>query len=504
MICTTKRCHRLQILLLLIGLCTWGTGGVAAEEQEQEGYDPDLYAPTIVPAEAPATASSPDTEPAIPETDSTPTYTPEEQLDNAHNRFLSYFDDELYRQALVAARQTLQLTSDYYGDDSLQAALARANVATAQTKTGDLPAALTSYEVSIKLIEKNEGIISPRLINPMMGLAATYNALGVFDSGLGAYERALRINHVELGLKNDEQMQIRDGLTESYLGLDDLDKANFQQETQARIIREKHRGELDKMIPAIYKLADWYKRSNQPEKETLLLQNAARTIKKAAGDDPAEQIRVLRALAAAHQRLDMPAEAKRLLKKAWRINEESEARDPLLSADIQVEMGDFYNGFNDLRDARRYYTAAWETLVNEGGNDSARLLENYFSKPIIIWSVQLPDVYPLNSKTAVLAAEEPDLFSAGLLAVKFDIDQNGRATNIRIIESDPEGLLDKRVIYLLGRYFYRPRFEDGAPVLTRDLQLSHSFSYLAKSAKQDPRKSKDASDGRLEYPGTVD
>jgi tetratricopeptide (TPR) repeat protein len=314
----------------------------------------------------------------------------------------------------------------------------------------------------------------------------------------------LRINHVELGLNNDEQMPIRDGLTESYLGLDDLDKANFQQATQARIIREEHRGDLDKMIPAIYKLADWYQRSNQPEKETLLLQNAARTIKKAAGDNPTEQIRVLRALAAAHQRLDMPAEAMRLLKKAWRINEESATRDPLLSADIQVEMGDFYNGFNDLRRARRYYTLAWETLVNEGGNDSTRLLENYFSHPIIIWSIQLPDVHPLNSKTAVLAAEEPDLFSEGLLAMEFDIDQNGRATNIRIIESDPEGLMDKRIIYLLGRYFYRPRFEDGMPVLTRDIQLSHSFSYLAKSAKKDPGRSKDNSGGRLEYPGNID
>jgi tetratricopeptide (TPR) repeat protein len=484
--------------LLLISMCAWAHGITAAEEQEEANQNIDA------PATPPGATSSPDTTSATPATDTTPVLTPEEQLDNAHNRFLDYFNDELYRQALVAAQQTLQLTSDYYGDGSLQAALALANLATVQTKTGNLPAALNSYEVSIDLIEKHEGIISPRLINPLMGLAATHNALGAFDLGLKAYERALRINHVELGLSNDEQMYIRDGLTESYLGLGDLDKANFQQATQARIIREEHRGNLDKMLPAIYKLADWYKRSNQPEKETLLLQNAARTIKKAAGDDPAEQIRVLRALAAAHQRLDMPAEAMRLLKRAWRINEKSAARDPLLSADLQVEMGDFANGNNSLRDSRRYYSSAWKTLVNEGGNDTASLLENYFSEPVIIWSVRLPDVYPVNSKTAVLAAEEPDLFREGLLAVEFDIDQDGRATNIRIIESDPEGLLDKRVIYLLGRYFYRPRFEDGAPVLTPDIQLSHGFSYLSESTKKDTGKSKNKSDNRLEYPGDID
>jgi hypothetical protein len=199
----------------------------------------------------------------------------------------------------------------------------------------------------------------------------------------------------------------------------------------------------------------------------------------------------------------MPAEATRLLKKAWRINEDSEARDPLLSADILVEMGDFYNGYNDFNDARKSYSSAWETLISEGGDAGTALLEHYFGTPVNIWSVQLPDVYPSNSKTAVLALEEPDLFREGLLTVEYDIDLNGRADNIRVIESDPEGLLDKRVIYLLGRYYYRPSYKDGLPIVTEGTQLSHHFSYLAETEKQEPTKSTDNSGGRLEYPDDI-
>jgi tetratricopeptide (TPR) repeat protein len=427
----------------------------------------------------------------------------EEQLDDAQSRFLSYFADGLYRQALVAAKQTLQLALQIYGPETLEAALAHANVATAQTRTGELQGALTNYKASIELIEDHEGIVSPRLVNPLMGLAATHNEMGAFDLGLTTYKRALRINHVELGLNNSEQMIIRDGLTESYIGLDDMEDANFQQEAQLRIIRQEHGDDLDILLPAIYKLAGWYQRSNQPEQETLLLQNATRTVKKMAGSDSNEQIEMLRSLAGAFQRMDMPAEAIRLLKKAWKINEDSEPPDPVLGAAILVEIGDFYNGFNDLRDARRYYTSAWEALLSEGGDSSAELLNQYFGAPVNIWSVTLPDVYPLNSKTATLALEEPDLFREGLLVAEYDIDQNGRADNIRIIESDPAGMLDKRISYLLGRNFYRPRYADGVPVVTEGQQLRHRFIYLPDDAEKAAKEKSSDSGGRLEYPAAV-
>ena len=509
--CASKHSEVWKKLLVTIVFSAWcATVGSIAHSQEQEkaGEEQQIVLPaTSLPQNSAGQNSAEEIVAGengageIAESDVMPEFTLEEQLDDAHYRFLSYFADELYPQALVAARQTLQLANEYYGSDSLEAALALANVATTQSRTGELAGAVANYKTCIGIIEDHEGIVSPRLVNPLLGLAAAHNDMGDFDRGLRTYNRALRINHVELGLNNSEQMRIRDGLTESYAGLGDNEDANFQQEIQVRIIRQEYDDDLNELLPAIYKLADWYKRSNQPEKEALLLQNAARTIRKAAGDDSNEQIKMLRSLAAAYQRMDMPSEAIRLLKKAWRINNESDTRDPLLSAEIEVEIGDFYNGFNDLRSARRYYTSAWGTLTREGGDDGPELLEKYFGAPVNIWSVRLPDVYPINSKTARLAAENPDLFREGLLVAEYEIDDDGRADNIRIIESDPEGMLDKRVTYLLRRYFYRPRFAEGVPVATEGIQLRHLFSYLPETGKQEASKRADDTGERLEYPG---
>ena len=161
-------------------------------------------------------------------------------LDQAQAHFLELFNEGLYAEAVVAARQTLEISRWTYGNVSVEAALAQINLATSQSYTGDYKAAIDNYQSSIAVIEAVEGIISPRLINPLMGLAAAYNATGLHDLGLLAYERALRVNHVELGLQNEQQMPIRDGLTESHIALGNRRKAGFQQEVQLTIIKNEY------------------------------------------------------------------------------------------------------------------------------------------------------------------------------------------------------------------------------------------------------------------------
>ncbi len=204
-----------------------------------------------------------------------------EQLEDAQQRFLGYFEDGLYPQALVAANQAVKLSRKVYGKDSLETALALTNRATVQNRTGDYQNALKNYQRSIRIIEDREGIVSPRLVNPLMGLAATHNTLGAFDRGLRHYQRALRINHVELGLNNLEQMTIRDGLTASYIGVGKADDADFQQEVQLRIVQTKYGNDLEYVLPAAEKLAEWYGNSNQYEKQMLLQQGTLQAIRKA-------------------------------------------------------------------------------------------------------------------------------------------------------------------------------------------------------------------------------
>jgi tetratricopeptide (TPR) repeat protein len=426
-----------------------------------------------------------------------------EQLDDANARFISYYEDGLYGRAQIAAQQTVLLARDLHGNESVEMALALSNLATSQTRTGELVAARSNYEASIYLVEKSEGIVSPSLINPLMGLAATHNAMGAYDRGLQTYQRALRINHVELGLNNIEQMPIRDGLTDSYVALGENGDATDQQEIQMRIVRQEFSDDPDKLIAAMYKLADWYRRSYQPEMERLHMEKSVRIIRRSVGDDADAQISALRGLAGVYQRLDMHPNAIRTLKQALRINADREPAENLLGADIQVEIGDFYNAFGDARGARKYYIAAAQTLKDASADEA--LIQAYFGMPVNIWQVELPPAYPTNSKTRELLLNNPDEFQQGSVLLEYDIDHNGRVKNVRVVEADPAEMLEKKVAYLITRYIYRPRLDTGTPVTTTGIRLQHSFSYRsadneANEAGATVNKSDSNSSGRLEYP----
>jgi tetratricopeptide (TPR) repeat protein len=418
-------------------------------------------------------------------------------LDQAQAHFLELFNEGLYAEAVVAAKQTLEMSRWTYGNVSVEAALTQINLATSQSYTGDQQAAIENYTNSIVIIENIEGIISPRLINPLMGLAAAYNATGLYDLGLPAYERSLRINHVELGLQNEPQMAIRDGLTESHIGLGDLNKADFQQEVQLTITKNEYGENSERLLPSIYKLAEWYQRTNQPEQEAYQYRTALRLIQNNTDKQSPDQIDVLRNLATVYQRSNMPAETMRLLKRAYRINAEADEPDPLLAADIQVQIGDVYNLFGNRRNAQRYYVGAWNTLEQLGGQET--LLEEYFAMPVHLGNSNLTEVYPNNLQTMTDYQQDPDKFMSGHITAKFDVDTSGRVQNIRIIESDPTGLLDKHVRMKLSRQNYRPQILDGIPVEAKDEQLQHQFSYEFQREDTD----EDGESDRIERPQTT-
>ncbi len=304
-------------------------------------------------------------------------------------------------------------------------------------------------------------------------------------------------------------MPIRDGLTESYLGLGSIADANFQQEVQMRIVRDEFSDDLTKLTHASNKLAGWYQRSDQQEKEVWQREMTVRTIRDKGGDDGSMQIRELRDLAAAYQRLDLSEEealnaynaAVSTLNEAARINNARAKPDPLLGAEIQLEIGDVHNVFGAPRDARRCYTQAWQILTDAEADTD--VFEIYFGTPTHIGLINLPAVYPDDDETREIWRANPDRFRPASLQALIDIDDYGRTENIRITESSPQNLLDDRAISLLKRYRYRPRFENGQPVMTINLPISHAFSYLPDDEGIEADSSVE-SGSALEHPEATD
>ena len=232
------------------------------------------------------------------------------QLDAASERYLRLIAEGRNAEAVAAAQEVLALTRQLHGDDSVELASPLTNLATAQLRNGDLRDAEASYQAAISVLERREGFLSPRLANPLVGLGETYVRSEQYPLAAEAYERALRVNHVNEGFYNLDQIKIRDGLTESYLGLQDIDKANFHQQAEIYVQQRKYGKDNPEFVPALIKLGHWYDRTGQPESARDVYESAVRLVEKSDGEKSPAVVDPLIAIAETYrQQALMPPES---------------------------------------------------------------------------------------------------------------------------------------------------------------------------------------------------
>ncbi|TMP38434.1 energy transducer TonB [Pseudoalteromonas rubra] len=63
----------------------------------------------------------------------------------------------------------------------------------------------------------------------------------------------------------------------------------------------------------------------------------------------------------------------------------------------------------------------------------------------------------------------------GYVQMQFDINEQGRPENIRIIESSHNGLFDQEAIRSLKEWKYNPKIENGAPVRQTNQKVQLDF-----------------------------
>lgn len=63
----------------------------------------------------------------------------------------------------------------------------------------------------------------------------------------------------------------------------------------------------------------------------------------------------------------------------------------------------------------------------------------------------------------------------GFVKVKYDIEPSGRVTNIRVVESDPPGVMDRSVSNAVRGWRYFAYFKDGVESGRKDVELTFTF-----------------------------
>lgn len=421
---------------------------------------------------------------------------PVDPIEAAYNRFLRLRDEGRNKEATAAALQVATLTQERHGLDSTEIVTPLINLAVMQAKTGDVTAAEQNFRSAIGVIERIDGVFSPRLINPLSGLGHAYNRAGRYDQALESFERALRLNNIELGFTNFRQFGIQDGLTESYVGLREFEDANFYQQTQVEIHQRKFGKENPKVVPSLYKLAEWYSRTGNLEASALTYRKADRILRDHEGDSSESRAEALLGLAMLYERQGNRPAAANTLRRGLAIIDTNAEPDLLIRAKVSIALGDLYIRDNKREPALLKYQSAWQDLSSDPEYADER--DFNFAAPVRVAGLQFP------TATRKARGRSPETLAEGYVVIRYTIDRNGRTQDIAVVESEPAGILDESLVNTYRRSAYRPRLVDGVAVPTENLLGQHDFAYVpAEQDKQEekaPSKRK-SNRGRIDYPG---
>ncbi|QOJ32509.1 MAG: TonB family protein [Gammaproteobacteria bacterium] len=426
--------------------------------------------------------------------------------DAAQQTFLRLIDEKRYEEAIAIAAQVVDLTTRMHGQDSMEMVTPLTNLGTAQMQHGDLLAAESSYRQAIAIVERRDGLVSPRLVNPLVGLAATYARGGLYQQAAETYHQALHANHTSAGFYNLEQLRIRDGLSETFLGIGELAKANSQQRIQLTIHKRHAPEDSAALAEALQKLGRWYNRTGQYPEAQSAFQEARRIIRASGGDkDPAMVDSYLGEALAYGNEGAIPASAA-VLKRGLDLIDSQEVVDHRKRAQLLVALGDLYIVARQPRAARQRYAEAWRDLSGDDALLADR--DRYFAQPSRIGGPQLPDVVDVEGKELKASARGTAGQDEGVVVAMLTVTADGRADGARIIESTPPGLMDRQMLRMLDAAAFRPAMAEGEPVDRPDVQLRHAFRYPRPAPGhpdvplQSPGPGSGAPGGPLAYPGS--
>jgi len=328
-------------------------------------------------------------------------------------------------------------------------------------------------------------------------LGKIYNESGLHQKAATTFDRALRINRVNEGFTNFDQLPIMDHLTDVHLSMQNLDEAAFYQKSQLEIQQRKLGIDNPETATAYYKLARWYSRVHLYEESIRTYQRADQVIRRTLGKDSVERAEGWQGLALVFERIGDRQLASSYLRRALRQIEASADNDTLRRATVLVLLGDSLTLDGKFTSAQGEYAAAWQALPDDAAGNERR--EFYFSTPVRLAGNAFPR-YARNARRK--SAGE---LNTGSVVVDYTVNAKGRVVAPSIIASDPEGLMDRSFLSIYRRSLFRPRYVDGVAAVSDGLQAKHEFLYVAdRAAADDEADSSAGSDGKrgeLSYPG---
>jgi tetratricopeptide (TPR) repeat protein len=394
------------------------------------------------------------------------------------------------------------------GQDSLAR---QVNLGSIQQRNGEYAAAIETFESALDGIEDAHGVWDLRNVEALAGLGAAYRGLGRYDEAIDYYERALYINRMNLGLHDTSQIPMLDELTATLAEIDQWERANEIQEYVFYVQQRAIGARSPAILPALYRMAEWYRKTGGIYQARALYEDAVEIIEGAYGPEDIRLVEALHGIAMTYRlerypllgegpeppkdeefafatanpamrELDMVTDSRatvnrfgageRALIRAVEIYDKHPGIPARERVEALLNLGDWFLIFDKWNPAFETYSRARDLLLADGWEPAE--VTALFADP-------LPLVFPLPPGPGAPASGSVERMR-GYIDISYDVTDRGRVRDVDIVAADPEGLMDFRTRKAVKAARFRPRFVDGQPTETTDIQYRHSFVYYADAS----------------------
>lgn len=152
-----------------------------------------------------------------------------------------------------------------------------------------------------------------------------------------------------------------------------------------------------------------------------------------------------------------------IIQAIYDIEQQPEGGDPVAAAETLCMLGDWYLWHNQREEAYQAYADAMAELA---GLDGAKVeMERLFGQPVALPSLQ--GVRPLPDSSDPATAD---------VLLEFDVTERGRVAELeRRDDNDVHDSVAYRLMRMLRKTPFRPRFENGEPVATKNIVWAYDI-----------------------------
>jgi tetratricopeptide (TPR) repeat protein len=410
-----------------------------------------------------------------------------EELKRLFDLYSEALNNKDYLEADTLAKRVVEMSIRLNGLDSHDSAKAVTNLGIAQHHNGEYEAALQNFQSSIEIIERIDDNLSPALINPLRGLAATQAAVGRPDLAGLSYRRAVHVSHVNEGPHNKDQVKILESMAELQISQGNYeDAADLQQNIYSIQSRKIDPRSMD-MIPALEKQARWQHRLQQYHSERLTWRRIIDIIEDNKGKDDLSLIAPLTELGKSYLFISAAefeyqpevsaSSGESYLRRANKIAEENPEATWQVHENTLLSLGDYYILSGRPNRAERTFQETWEMLSEGDIPERINARDDHLGKVRMLQRVFPPKYY--NSEREETSGQPPASFETGTASFSFTVTATGRITNLKAIEMQPRELAEFSTVIgrSLRRLIYRPRLENMELVSTPNVIYMHEFYY---------------------------